>query len=234
MATAHITLNSAAILGAEIKATIASAVAKAADAQIAVKGSTVRVNFTFNGVRVEVEAGSDPALIYRDWSRAMNGYIDGTVGPYPAAKITKAQRAKDAQIEAENKAKREAAHAEWREKEVAGKAIRDAELADAPPMDRDEAAWQRGREAQNGEGYGLAVYDYAEAWARLMQKGMVEGRALADIADETSHLADKGIGITGFMFGAAVSVLKATWAHGDELHRWRSSACPLPLIGETM
>ncbi len=41
------------------------------------------VSFEFNGVTVSVKSDSDPELVHRDWNRAMSGYIDKNVGPYP-------------------------------------------------------------------------------------------------------------------------------------------------------
>ena len=74
---------------------------------------------------------------------------------------------------------------------------------------------------KNDDPYGAAVYVYAEKWADLMEAGMDDGEKLEDIADKTSHEADTD-GITGFMYGAAVSVLSNVWKHGDDLRRWHN------------
>jgi len=47
------------------------------------------------------------------------------------------------------------------------------------------------------------------------------GRSIAEIADKCSHEADTD-GITGFMHGAAVSVLCACWVHGEQLKDWHN------------
>ena len=59
---------------------------------------------------------------------------------------------------------------------------------------------------KNTDPYGKACVDYALAWANLMEARMADGAEIAAIAKETSHEADTD-GITGFMYGAAVSML---------------------------
>jgi hypothetical protein len=85
---------------------------------------------------------------------------------------------------------------------------------------RDQEAWDKWRN-NNTDPYGGAVISYAERWADMMEQRMADGAALADVAKETSHDADAE-GITGFMYGAAVSVLASCWKHGDELRRWHN------------
>jgi hypothetical protein len=85
---------------------------------------------------------------------------------------------------------------------------------------KDEATWNRCVEV-NSEPYGKAAVDYAEAWANLMETKMSEGKELEDIADSSSHDADTD-GITGFMYGAAVSMLAQCWEHGEQLRRWHN------------
>jgi hypothetical protein len=82
-------------------------------------------------------------------------------------------------------------------------------------------AWVKGVSA-NQDDYGYAVYEYAAKWANLMEREMATGKSVALIAKDTSHEADKEIGITGFMYGCAVSVLAEVWEHGDELRRWHN------------
>lgn len=176
----------------------------------------------FNGVTIYADADSDPALLYRDWSRAMSGYIKGPVGPRPALQLTAVEIASDAEIEKQNEARRAEADRAWREKAARERAEYEAAIASAPAMDRDEAKWQEGVTAQKGGGYGLGVYGFAEAWARLMQAKIAEGKKIAEVADECCSLADKAYGITGFMYGCAVSTLARCWVHGEELRRWHN------------
>jgi hypothetical protein len=83
----------------------------------------------------------------------------------------------------------------------------------------------------NQDNYGSCVIRYAERWADLMEGRMEDGKALADIASDTSHEADTE-GITGFMYGAAVSVLATSWKHGEELRRWHNLKTQLQDEGE--
>lgn len=73
----------------------------------------------------------------------------------------------------------------------------------------------------NKDPYSRRCVTYAEDWGRLMQAEMAKGKALKDIAEPTSHQADTD-GITGFMYGAAVSMLAECWVHGEELRRWHN------------
>lgn len=183
-----------------------------------------RVGFGFNGVEVEVLRQSKPQLILRDWWRAMEGCISGIVGPVPAPLLTEEEQANDERVRAGNKARADKAHEEYQAKEAAEKADRDKQLAVAPAMTRDEVKWAEGIAAQEGEPYDLAVFEYAEIWARLMQAEIAKGAKLADIASRTSEVADKGIGISGFMYGCAVNALAECWVYGEDLRRWHNAA----------
>lgn len=71
----------------------------------------------------------------------------------------------------------------------------------------------------NDDPYSRGVYVYAARWANLMEEGMATGQKLGDIAKGTRHAADVE-GITGFMYGCAISILSEAWEHGEELRRW--------------
>lgn len=60
---------------------------------------------------------------------------------------------------------------------------------------------------------------------------MAEGVKLEDTADRSSHTADYD-GITGFMYGAAVSVLSGVWKHGEGLRRWHNLKTQIGNEGE--
>lgn len=80
--------------------------------------------------------------------------------------------------------------------------------------------WEKGK-ANNQDGYGAAIYEYANRWACLMETHIANGKALASIAKQTSHEADTD-GITGFMYSAAVSILAEVWVHGEQLRFWHN------------
>lgn len=84
----------------------------------------------------------------------------------------------------------------------------------------DEAGWQH-CVASNDDPYGAGNIRFIERWANLMEAGMAGGAELENIAEPTSHEADTE-GITGFMYGMAVSLLAKYWIHGDRLRRWHN------------
>lgn len=84
----------------------------------------------------------------------------------------------------------------------------------------DPEGWEK-TAAANTDDYGSAGIRYAERWARLMEGRIAAGDTVEACAEETSHLADNE-GITGFMYGCAVSILSQVWIHGDQLRRWHN------------
>lgn len=189
-----------------------------------------RVSFEFNGVTVMVEGGSSHGLLYRDWSRAMSGYIDGPVGPFPG-ELTAADLSSDAAKLAEEERRRAASSAVAREKWATRKATLDERLSNASPLDLAKPTEWAQWVAKNTDPYGSGVIVYAERWARIMQAEMAAGKELEDIAESTSHDADVD-GITGFMYGCAVSGLARMWAHGERLRRWHNLKTQLRDEGE--
>ena len=196
------------------------------------KSKNCIVRFEFNGIVVLVRPDSDGSLIRRDWWRAMRGYISKLVGPYPSEQLTEAEVASDAAIEAENEARRQQRQAEYDAKAKAKREATEARLTQAPEMEfSDEEVWKSYVTANDDGGYGAACVRYAEMWARLMQLEVVNGASIEDIADATSHEADIE-GITGFMYGAAVSMLSQAWIHGDQLRRWHNLKTQIGNEGE--
>lgn len=95
-------------------------------------------------------------------------------------------------------------------------------MAGAPdePTFADRDGWDR-TVAANQDGYGGGVITYARQWARMMEARIVAGSTVVECAEETSHLADTE-GITGFMYGCAVSILSKCWILGEDLRRWHN------------
>ena len=81
--------------------------------------------------------------------------------------------------------------------------------------------------ANNPDAYGNRCFTYADEWAQLMEPKIEAGEKLEDIANKTSHDADTD-GITGFMYGMAVSILSDVWIHGDELKQWHNARYGVP------
>ena len=95
----------------------------------------------------------------------------------------------------------------------------------------NKAMWDEGF-AKNDDPYGRAVYVYAERWADLMEAEMAKGATLEDCVKQMSRAADEGVGITGFMYGCAVSILAGAWKHGEALRRWHNLDTQIGTEGE--
>ena len=74
----------------------------------------------------------------------------------------------------------------------------------------------------NTDPYGGECFRFAEAWADLMEAALQRGETIEMMAKETSHEADTD-GITGFMYGKAVSILSFAWKHGEALRIWHNT-----------
>lgn len=84
--------------------------------------------------------------------------------------------------------------------------------------DQARADWERNVQA-NEDPYGNAVCRFCSEWATRMERELAKGKALNDIAERCSTEADNE-GITGFMYGCAVSILSHCWKFGEELRCW--------------
>lgn len=177
------------------------------------------VEFEFNGTNNVVNSETNLDLLWRDMQ---NSYTTGwkEVGPNCIdeysdeikAELAEKERLNEVKqleriIKLENKDK-----AQREEFEILTKGI-DFEFS-------NKDLWETGI-ANNKDGYGGAIYEYAKSWGLLMQARIDKGEALKDIAEETSFQL-VFYGITGFMYGAAVSVLSSTWKYGEELRKWHN------------
>lgn len=75
--------------------------------------------------------------------------------------------------------------------------------------------------ANNTDFYGRGIFKYAEKWADLMEEQIEKGKFVRDIAKDLSNKADTD-GITGYMYGASVSILSQCWIYGEELRNWHN------------
>lgn len=176
------------------------------------------VEFEFNGVTIQVCTDSDPDLIYRDWNRAMNGYIERLVGPYPKIVLSKEDIENDDQIRHEQNRLAEIKRAEaaklHNEKvvRVIAKTIKTK-----PVVWKDETAYLTWKQNNEESGYALAIFRYAEQWALLMTYELSQGHELTKDVIETTAMEADLEGITGYMQSAAKSILQQMWEHGDKL-----------------
>lgn len=94
----------------------------------------------------------------------------------------------------------------------------------------DEANWSKFVEVNN-DPYGAACVRYAKAWADQMETMMADGAPVEQCAKQASHDADTE-GITGFMYGCAVSMLAQCWKHGEALRRWHNKDTQIGTEGD--
>lgn len=164
------------------------------------KSEGCNVTFSFNEVSLTATPDTDPDALAQSYSdECSRRHAEYVASP-------------------EYKLRQEESERKQREQNAA----RATALATAPANMtlRDADGWRKSCEA-NRDGYGGAVMTYAERWARLMEARMAKGERIADIADECSHLANEE-GITGFMYGCAVSILAQVWIHGEALRLWHN------------
>lgn len=84
-------------------------------------------------------------------------------------------------------------------------------------MEQDYAAWRE----KNADPYSRRCFTFAEEWAALMEAQLAQGKSIESCAKECAQIADTD-GITGFMYGMAVSILSKCWVHGEVLRRWHN------------
>lgn len=158
------------------------------------------VEFDFNGIPIQVKPDSTVESVLEYFDAECNRRHE----EYLASDEYKAHQAE----------------AERKDREQKEKLDKYLALAPEKLTLKDEAEFLAAKE-KNSDPYGSGIYRYAESWARIMEGRMASGEKLVDIAQESSHIADTE-GITGFMYGAAVSILSGFWIHGEALRRWHN------------
>lgn len=79
---------------------------------------------------------------------------------------------------------------------------------------------------KNSDGYSRACFTYAERWGEMMEEKIEESsddimKVIVDNAYKLSNEADVE-GITGYMYGCAVSILSQCWKYGEFLRKWHN------------
>lgn len=186
---------------------------------IAVKKQVI-VEFDFNGIKCLVSKDTDLKLLWRDYSNAFLmdwkevGYL--CVAEYDKKTKSEYNKRKKASDE-----KQRLADIEYKLKDAAKKQIFDKKVEGIEIELKDVDGWHKFKEMNSKDGYSRCVVEYAEGWARLMQSEMAHGKTLEDCASKTSF--ELGfLGITGFMYGCAVSSLASFWKYGEELRKWHN------------
>lgn len=90
-----------------------------------------------------------------------------------------------------------------------------------------EAEYAAYKQLNSQDAYSARCVSYGYDWATLMDEYIDRApdqpvaNTILLCAKETSNQADTD-GITGFMYGAAVSGLSKFWEHGELLRRWHN------------
>jgi len=194
-----------------------------------------QVQFEFNGVIVIVSEKSDPDAIQFQWDRCLMGYLgpSGRVLPFASKYLTPKQIKSDARHAAARHARQEKYRLELERRDAEKRSILQVEMHGQEFQVHAELLeeWEECVEKNSAEGYSARCVSYAQEWAKIMQNRMQHGQTLVEMADETSHMADYD-GITGFMYGAAVSMLSKFWIHGESLRRWHNKETQLDDEGD--
>lgn len=172
-----------------------------------VEGGEAEVTFEFNDIEMVVKAGASVGDVCADYARQSKARYDAA------------------------EAEAEAGQARQREKDSDYRGA----LARAPRAMSIraglESTWEHIQQVNGSDSYNKRCVTYAEEWARLMEADNKRGRTIAQCAEWCSRVADHD-SITGFMYGAAVSILAQVWAHGEELRRWHNKETQLGTEGD--
>lgn len=170
------------------------------------KKSNDRVKATFNGIGLVTGPNGKPEEIvkfyHKECTLRSESYHQSPRG------IADAKRAKE-------------------ESKIAAAALKEGIL---PFSLKDEAGWKLSVK-KNQDGYGSGVIRFTARWANMMEAEMAKGKKLKNIADKISYKADVE-GISGFMYGCAVSILSQVWKHGEELRRWHNKETQIGTEGD--
>lgn len=191
----------------------------AAKAKEIASEKNVIVEFEFNGVVCLVSKDTDLGWLYRDYSNSWTMEWK-TVG-YDCTPFyddeTQKELERRTKIEEEKEAERSR---QYKIKEDKERAAFEEKIQGLQMEFKNKSDWELGK-SKNTDPYGGCVYEYAEGWAKLMQREIINGNKLEDVAEKTSH--EMGfLGITGFMYGAAVSILSHCWLYGERLRKWHN------------
>ena len=175
------------------------------------------VEFEFNGILCIVNEGTNREHLLRDYNNAHLMEWE-TIGPecyeeYPidVANLIVEKTAEQDRKEAERQA-------EYHAKQAKRLADYEAETFGIVMEYSDKALFDEWH-SRNQDGYGNAVFVYAQQWAKLMQARMNSGFGVKDVAKQASYDADT-VGLSGTQYGFAVALLQDTWVYGNELAKW--------------
>jgi hypothetical protein len=206
----------------------------AKNAQLTAINDNCIAEFEFNGVQCLVDSNTNLDWLWRDYNNAhrMEWKTVGTdcLPEYPAEvqkeldrRNKKAEQKAKKELDRRNKKAEQKAKKEsdaYNKKANSEKALFDKKTTGIKIDLLDQKAWDDWK-VKNTDGYGNAIFEYAEGWAKLMQIEISKGKSIIQCAEQTSFQLGF-LGITGFMYGAAVAILSQCWRHGEELRKWHN------------
>lgn len=196
------------IAGSHVKETVQRAF------EAAQKRSIV-ITFTFNDTIVKVAKYSKLELIARDLSRCNRGYRSGPIGPSCAEHLTEQEIESDRLIEEQRAANTKAAREEAKIAQQKRLELFEETYKMVEFECKDQEVYNEWFEANKDDPYGTAMLNFAVRWARAMQVNPDRELACRDADIE---------GITGFMYGGAVTFLTRCWTGGDDLRKWHNAS----------
>lgn len=179
----------------------------------------VVVEFDFNEVKCLVSNNTDLKLLWRDYCNAhLMEWKE--VGPYCVKSYSSTTKKVLDQRTKEQEEKQRLASIEYKKKDDLQRKQFEEKVKGLEMEFANKEDWDLGV-SKNKDPYGTCVYEYAEGWAKLMQREILDGNKLEDVAEKTSHEIGF-LGITGYMYGAAVSILSHCWLYGERLRKWHN------------
>ena len=179
----------------------------------------VTVEFDFNGIKCLVNKDTNLEWLYRDYSNSWTmdwKMVGPDCLPFYEAEVQE-ELEKRTKIKEEKRIKEEVKNRDKEEKER----LAFEEKTKGIEVEINDSEAYKDWKSKNTDGYGAAIFQYAESWAKLMQVEMSNGKKLIECAEPTSFQLGF-LGITGFMYGAAVTILSKCWKYGEDLRKWHN------------
>ena len=112
---------------------------------------------------------------------------------------------------------------ECRHKVVLEKIRKFQKSGEFPVKETAISDWETYKRVNSGESYGRGIIRYATTWVQYMEYLTKKyGMKMSEIWDRCSDLANVD-GVTGFMYGAAASIISQVWQFGEEFRKCYNS-----------
>ena len=182
---------------------------------------TQNVEFDFNGITCIVSIETNIEYLVRDY---LNAHLMDwkEVGPdclavYNSEVVTELNTRRALQEQKQDQQRKE-----WQKKDASERDAFNVKTKGVEIELSDAKEWHNWK-SKNTDSYGACIFEFAEGWAKLMQVEIAKFKDsdMRNFAERTSF--ELGfLGITGFMYGAAVSILAKCWKHGEQLRKWHN------------